>query len=186
MDIKLQKQKEKNDRKYFLSEKPIIRSIRECKHLDNVVDVKKYLTKHWTNIQHNECNVFGSGNSVYWYDSDEGHYIIHIKKETPLDHVLVEIESCDFSENYVVSSLWLNRVEKLGESEERQILIERYSRMRTEELLNFRRHAGPAGFYLDGWQRQVLKAILDGREHVLNAKDRKELRVAKAKLQKTY
>ncbi len=180
MNLKLQKQKEKEDRKCFLSDAPIIRPIRETKHFDNLIDVQRYLTKYWTNIIHNECNIFGNGNGIRCCGSD-----IHILTETPLEDALNIISGHVFSKKKLVSFIWINRLEDVKEFQKRQDLIKDFQNLKTEQLLKKRRHSGPAGFYLDGWQREVLKAILDTREHVPTANDRKQLRMDKAKLQKT-
>jgi hypothetical protein len=193
MDIKEQKMQEKADRKYFLSATPIIRPDRDIKHFNNAVDATKYLTKHWNNIAHNEFSVYGSGNVIYGYrhiegeDDDVEYMELHIKHDTHLEQAISLVNNHYFDGDYdLVSSIWINRLERTKAFNERQNLIQMFQDMNTKQLLNCRRCGGPGGFFIDDWTRQVLKAVLDSREHIPTSEDRRNMRLAKAKLQKTY
>ncbi len=182
MDIKEQKRKKKDDRKYYLSDTPIIRLFRDHKNFDNFNDVERYLTKHWPNIFH-ILNI-SFGNSLYGCVGED-YFSIRMKSDMDLLTTIEQIKTFDFSSD-LSCSVWINRLERAKEFEERQNLIKKYQVMKTEELLMHRRHDGPGGFFVDDWTRQVLKAVLDSREHVPTAEDKKRIRIEKAKLQKTY
>lgn len=112
------------------------------------------------------------------------------------------IFTASWSQNYPINIYWnehryetpdemqkrLDYIETLNKSDTREILAQRYYPSYDNDYYGDYRSYYWAGhndppYYL--FQNEIVRAILDTREHVPNAKERKALRQAKAKFQRS-
>lgn len=191
------KSEDKEYRKQFLDSKPIKYTFFENKHFNNLVDFNRFVTKHRSKFVHNNRILFGGGSHYVYYslrDEEMTEFLpfseVYNSKEM-LDELVKNINGmcemgfvlCD--EDHKISMTFTReRLENATEVKSRMDLVERLSQLSTRELMDKRRCHGHG--YFSGIVNETIRAVLDTREHVLRASDRKAIRLAKAKLQKTY
>lgn len=172
----------KEERKKYLLLEPLKIHVIDEKYFNNFVDFERFINKHITDLAYT---------LVSFYVIDEQHEENHISIRFSNDSDETKEQVQYIKQNaYDIATLNLHvkwpqtRLENKKELEKRQKVISNLSSYSTQQLLNAKR----IGHYADDSDpltSEILLAILDTREHVLRAAERKEIRQMKAKLQKT-
>lgn len=163
-------------RKKSISEEPLTIRAEDDKSFDNIVDFKKFITKHKDGAAGKKIltiEFFATEEielqKIYFYVGDADEIIDRVQK-TIYDIV-----------NYPIHVFFaITRKENVKELAKRKRFIQQCKESHTKSLLNARFNK-----YLTDIEREIVYAILDTREHVPTGLELKKIRQEKAKLQKS-
>lgn len=173
---------DKINREIYISPEPIEIDVIDQKYFDNTVDFKRFIEKHRKTLAYSkiEYYVIREDNEIE-FESDylsAPHYNI-------FDEIITNIaeKTINTITDYGITVYWNHRrLENKEETKKRLELVKSYNALHTRQLLAQHHYKH---YNYDSLAANVMKAILDTREHIPVGKEQKKIRQEKAKQQRT-